>query len=210
MQTLRKNWWLLALCGLLTAALCAASSLMQARDGSLIWRHAAVRGTTDMLGRLALAAGVCTAAAGAWRLGRGLCWPLVVNGLSLSALGVLLLGIFGASLAFRTLAGLLVVMALCLGVLMLSAVRGLRRSPAALWLLGLACAGSLAYALVFLWMKPLPGTHSEILWMGSYFGFQAVCLLGLAWRLRAIAASRVGRWSVGPQAGSTSWITHLS
>ncbi|QOY90361.1 hypothetical protein [Paludibaculum fermentans] len=207
MQTLRRNWWLLAICGLLTAALAAACSFMQAPDGSLVWRHAAVRGTTDILGRWALAAGLCTVAAGVWRLGRSLCWPLMINGLALGALGVMLLGMFGAGVLFRTIAGLMVVMALGLAALMLSAVRGLRRSAVSLWLLGLAFAGSLVYALAFAVMKPVPETHSELLWVGSYFGFQAVCFLGLAWRLRAIGVSRDGRWAMGPLGGNASWIT---
>ncbi|MGJ5819149.1 hypothetical protein [Paludibaculum fermentans] len=202
MQTLRGNWGLLALCGLLNAVLCAGWSFMLAPDGSLTWRHAAVRGTTEILGWLALAAGLCSVAAGVWRLRRNLCWPLVVNGVALGALGVLLLGLFGAGVAFRTIAGLLVVMAGSLGALMLAAARGLPRSAAEVWILGLACAGSLAYALAFILMKPAPATHSEILWVGSFFGFQAVCLLGLAWRLQASGTPRASRWVEGPLGAS--------
>lgn len=200
MQTMRTNWPLLAICGLLNAALCAACSIMQAPDGSLAWRHAAVRGTAELLGQLALATGVCTLAASVWRSGRRVDWPLMGNGLALGSLGLVLLGVAGAAVSFRTIAGLVVVMALSLGALFLTAASASRRNRLEMWVWGLASAGAVAYAAAFLWMKPVPGTHSEILWIGSFFGFQAACLLGLAWMKRANHRRQEGRWTVGPTA----------
>jgi uncharacterized membrane protein HdeD (DUF308 family) len=200
MQTVRTNWSLLAICGLLNAALCAACSIMQAPGGSLTWRHAAVRGTAELLGQLALATGVCTLAASVWRSGRRVDWPLMGNGLALGSLGLVLLGVAGAAVSFRTIAGLVVVMALSLGVLVLTAASASRRNRLEMWVWGMASAGAVAYVAAFLWMKPVPGTHSEILWVGSYFGFQAACLLGLAWKKRTSHLRQEGRWTVGPTA----------
>lgn len=200
MQTMRTNWPLIAICGLLNAVLCAAYSIMQAPDGSLVWRHAAVRGTAEILGQLALATGVCTLAASVWHSGRRFDWPLLLNGLALGSLGLLFLGVAGAAVSFRTIAGLVVAMALSLGALVLTAASASRRNRLGLWVWGMASAGAVAYAAAFLWMKPVPGTHSEILWIGSYYGFQAACLLGLAWKKRASHRQQDGRWTVGPTA----------
>lgn len=200
MQSLKTNWLLLATCGLLNAALCAAFSIMQAVDGSLGWRHAAVRGTAEILGQLAMATGVCTQAASIWRSGRRIDWPLMVNGLALGLLGALFLGMAGPAMSFRTIAGLVAVMALSLGVWVLITARASSLNRLGRWVFGAACAGALAYAAAFLWMKPVPGTHSEILWIGSYFGFQAACLFGLAWGRRASHRQQDGSWTVGPTA----------
>ena len=173
-QTLMKNWWLLALCGVLDAIYSATNFFMQDPDGSLALRKFAVQGTVVFLGRLALAAGACTIAAGIWRSAKGKCWLLVLNGLALSALGLILNGIFGFRISFRTIALLLVVMALSIGIFELATARTLRRHVPDKWFLGLAGAASVGFALVFLWIKPGPGAHADFLWFGSYFGFSAI------------------------------------
>lgn len=88
-RTLIKNWWLLALCGVLEAMYSFVNLFMQDPDGFLILRTQVWKSTIVLLGRLALAAGVCTIAAGIWRSANGKSRLLVLNGLSLSALGLI-------------------------------------------------------------------------------------------------------------------------
>ncbi|MBN9661425.1 MAG: hypothetical protein J0H49_24735 [Acidobacteria bacterium] len=202
MQEQRNHWWLLAVCGVLNAALWAACSFMQAPDGSFVWRHAAVRGTAELLGQLALASGAGTVVAAVWRRERRAGWPLMGNGLALIALGLLFLGVAGGRVSFRAIAGLLVVMAISMGVRMLTTTGEQSRGRASRWVNRLACAGAISFAAAFLWMKPVPETHSEILWIGSYFGYQAACLFWLAWRARGSHAPQHGDWTVGPTAAT--------
>lgn len=192
-QTLIKNWWLLALCGVLDAIYSVTNLLMQGPDGSLTLRQYAVPGTVVFLGKVALAAGACTIAAGIWRSAQGKSWILVLNGLALIALGLIFNGIFGSRISFRTIALLLVVMAMSIGIFEWVIKRALRRQRyvADAWFLGLAGAASVGFALAFFafafgWIKLGPGPHADFLWFGSYFGFSAICMLGLALRLNSL------------------------
>jgi hypothetical protein len=63
------------------------------------------------------------------------------------------------------------------------------------WLLGLAGAASIGFALAFLalafgWIKIEPGSQPDLLWLGSYFGFSAICMLGLVPRLHSQGLSQ--------------------
>jgi len=144
------------------------------------------------LGKIALAAGACTIVVGVWRSAQGKCWLLVLNGLALGALGLLFNGIVGFRISFRTVALLIVLMAMSIGILEFVTARSLWRPyhVADGWFLGLAGVGSLAFALAFFalgfgWIKIEPGSLSDLLWLGSYFGFDAICTLGLALRLHS-------------------------
>ena len=198
-QTLVKNWWLLALCGVLYFIVSVIYLVMQNQDGPLTFH--AWKGTVVFLGQLMLVAGVCTIAAGAWRSAKGKCWLLVLNGVALGTLGLIYSGIFGFSIRFRTVALLTVSMAMSLGVLKWLTARTLRRKRhvAGEWFLGLAGAGSIGFALAFLafvfrWIKLDPESPGEsLLWLGSYFGFSAICMLGLALRLRGLSRSQPGQ-----------------
>ena len=118
-QTLTKNWWLLAVCGVLDAVMSV-----------IYFDHAqhGFHGLTDIvfLGRVALAAGACTIAVGLWRSANGKSWPLVLNGVALGALGLILNGIVGFRISFRTIALLIIVTAISIGVLELITARTLR------------------------------------------------------------------------------------
>jgi uncharacterized membrane protein HdeD (DUF308 family) len=197
-QTLIKNWWLLALCGAVDAIYAAVNLLMQDQDGSLAWRKYAVKGTVVLLGKLALAAGVCTIAAGMWRSAQGKSWLLALNGLALSALG-LIFTFWTGPLAFRTIALLLVVMAMSVGLFEFVIARALRRQShiADEWFLSLAGAASVGFALAFFafafrWIKLEPRPHADFLWFGSYFGFSAICMLGLSLRLHGLGSPALG------------------
>ena len=204
-QTLIKNWWLLALCGVLDAIISVIYLIMQDTDGSLTLRTYAVESTVVFLGKLALAAGVCTIAAGIWRSTKGKCWLLVLNGLALGALGLICYQLTHYPISFRTIALLFIVMALSIGIFELVIARALRRQRHVTdeWLLGLAGAASVGFALAFFalafrWIKLDPGSHADFLWFGSYFGFSAICMLGLALRLHSLGPSRSGQWEALP------------
>jgi uncharacterized membrane protein HdeD (DUF308 family) len=197
-QTLINNRWLLALCGVLDAIM------------SIIYFNHAGHGFHGMkdivfLGKLALAAGACTIAAGVWRSAKRKCWLLVLNGLALVALGLIFNGVFGFRISFRTVALLIILMATSIGIFELVTARILRRQRhvADGWFLGLAGVASVGFALAFLalgfrWIKIEPGSLSDLLWLGSYFGFSAICMLGLALRLH----SQFGQWEVLPALGN--------
>jgi len=84
---------------------------------------------------------------------------------------------------FLTVAILVMVMAVSSGVLEMGLARGRRVK-----VIGLAGVASFGFALVFLalgarWIKVGPGAHVDVL--GLYFGFSAVCMVGLGWQSRA-------------------------
>ena len=56
---------------------------------------------------------------------------------------------------------------------------------------GLAGVASVGFAVAFLalglrWITVEPGSRSDLLWLGSYFGFSAICMLGLGLRLNSL------------------------
>ena len=198
-QTLIKNWLLLALCGALGAVMSVIYLMlyMQGTDGPLIFHL--WNATVTFLGMLALAAGACAIAGGVLRSAKGKCWLLVLNGLALGALGLIQYDLKKRfAISFLTVALLITLMAMSIGVLELAIARTLRRQRhvADGWFLALAGAASVGFALVFLalgfgWIKMEPGSH--FLWLGSYFGFYAICMLWLALRLHTPGLSQSGQ-----------------
>jgi uncharacterized membrane protein HdeD (DUF308 family) len=199
-QTLTKNWWLLAVCGVLDAVMSV-----------IYFDHAqhGFHGLTDIvfLGRVALAAGACTIAVGLWRSANGKSWLLVLNGVAVGALGLILNGIVGFRISFRSIALLIIVTAISIGVLELITARTLRlqRQIGDGWFFGSAGLISLGFALAFFalgfrWIKPQPGSLSELLWLGAYFAFTAICTLGLALRLHSTS----GQTEAPPLLGNPS------
>ena len=187
-QTLIKNWPLLALCGILDAIISVIYLIMQETDGPLAFHS--WNGTVVFLGKLALAAGACTIAAGILRSTNGKCWLLVLNGLALGALGLIQYGFVRFPISFLTVALLVILMAMSIGVLELIIARTLRRQRQVAdgWFLALAGVASVGFALAFFalgfhWIKIEPGSHADLLWLGSYFGFSAICMLVLSLRL---------------------------
>jgi len=81
-----------------------------------------------------------------------------------------------------------VILAIIIGVGELATARTLRRHVSDEWFLGLAGAASVGFALAFLWVKPEEAGRS-LIWLGTYSAFNAICMLGLALRLRALRTS---------------------
>jgi uncharacterized membrane protein HdeD (DUF308 family) len=184
-QTSTKSWWLLALCGVLNAIFSIMVFLVLSPDGSITLRRFMYgRSAAEQLGMLALAIGACTVAAGIWNLRKSNSWLLVLNGLTCSTLGLLVRS--NRPVAFRTVALFIVVMALSIGIYELAIARTLRGQRVDEWLLGVAGIISFGFALAFLafvfrWLKLDPSPSAQTFnWLGSYFGFSAICMLGLA------------------------------
>ncbi len=198
-QTLTKNWWLLGLSGVLDAIISIVYlSMYDAGPDAMAfqrWNVAVV-----LLSRLSLGAGVCAIAAAIWRSSKAIPWLLVVNGLALSAYGLIPL-LWRGPLSFRLFALLIVVMATSFGALGFAAARTVRRqhNSADKWLLALAGATSVGFALAFLalvngWiqLERRPFHPAFFLWLCLYFGFSATCMLGLALRLHSFGPSQSG------------------
>jgi uncharacterized membrane protein HdeD (DUF308 family) len=196
-QSLVKGWWLLALCGVLDALFAVQIVLMGSRDGSPILRsfiHS--RDAISQLGLLALAAGVCTIAASVWNSRKDNSWLLVLNGVACSSLGLLVTLGANRSITFRTIALVIVIMAISIGLYELTTARTLRGRlqghRIGEWLLGVAGVVSVGFAVVFLgfvlrWIKLDSSPSAQTFhWLGSYFGFTAICMVGLALRLNGL------------------------
>src|SRR5580698_5524415 len=106
MQTLTKNWWLLALTGVLEAIALVIYLIIYDTTPNVYGGN----GMEMLVNRLALAAGACTIAASIWRSAKGISWLLLANGLVLSAYGLMPL-FWRGPLSFRFFALLVVVMA---------------------------------------------------------------------------------------------------
>lgn len=185
-RTLIKNWWLLALRSLLAALFSVAAFLMLSTAESYTLQEFATKGITVLFGIMAAAAGVFTVLAGIWRSREGKSWLLVLDGLCICAVGVLL--ILSQSITFSMVVSALVALAMIIGVLELAAARLVRRHMPDEWFLICAGIASLAFGLTFLVVRP-DQAASTLIWLGSYSGFSAICMAGLALRLRNMRAS---------------------
>jgi uncharacterized membrane protein HdeD (DUF308 family) len=197
MRTLIRTSWLLASCGVLYAIFSFVILFWLSPDGSPILRSFVTpRGMVPLLGIVVLAAGACTIAAAVWNSTQGRSWFLLMNGLACIALGLSIN--LGATrpVAFRTLALLIALMAASIAVHELAMARAVRGHPADEWLLAGAGVVSVGFAGVFFgfalrWIRLEPSPSGQTFyWLGSYFAFSALCMLGLALRqLRPPAAA---------------------
>ncbi len=180
-QRLIRSWWLLALCGVLDALISALYLVRANAEGQSTYH--VLRRTILYLGSLTLAAGVCTLAAGVWSGRRQNSWLLILNGLACSALGAIFT-FWTGPLAFRTVALLIVVMALSIGAYEFGISRASHRVSQE-WLLGAVAVASVGFALAFLafifrWINLDPAAPAQSLnWLGAYFAFSAICMLVL-------------------------------
>lgn len=181
-QKLIKNWPLV-LAGVLQAAFAILNLLMRDPDAVTL-RRVMTENTTVLQAQLALAAGLCTVAAAIWSYRKSRSWLLALDGLALIIYGTLPVVWSDRPLSFRPLfALLLVVMAMSIGTLALARARRARGYAAQRWVLGLAGAAAVAFALAFLalelrWISMMP-PRSFFLLLGSFFAACAVCLFGV-------------------------------
>jgi hypothetical protein len=201
-QTLTRNWYLLGLCGVLDAISSVIYLIMY--DAGPATPFEGWNAEVVLLSRLSVAAGVCAIAAGIWRSTKGISWLSVLNGLAFSAYGLIPL-LWRGPLGFRLFALLIVVMAISFGVLSLAVARSIRHqgNRADKWLFGLAGAASIGFAWAFLalmngWiqLERRPFHPSVFLWLCLFFGFSAICMLGLTPRLRSLGPSQFGSGEV--------------
>jgi hypothetical protein len=187
MQTLIKSWWLLAVGGILYALFSAMIVLMQTSNGSIVSRtNFYTRDAITQLGLLALAAGACTIAAALSSGRKGSSWLLVLNGLACAMFGLMVL--LGATrhVTFPTLAIMVIVMATSVGMYEFATARASRGRVAEEWLLGAAGVVSVGFAVAFLafvlrWITLDPTSPAQsFYWLGSYFAYSAICMVGLA------------------------------
>jgi uncharacterized membrane protein HdeD (DUF308 family) len=195
-QTLTKNWWLMGLCGILFAIMSVVYLIIYETTPDVFGGN----GMEMFVNKLALAAGACTIAAAIWRSRSGKSWLLLLNGLVLSVYGAMPIFWHGP-LKFDLFALLLVVTAMTFGILALSIARTLRRHVAEEWLLGLAGAASVGFALGFIalanhWihLEHRLFRPSVFLWLCLYFGFTAICMWALALRLHRLGPSQSNQW----------------
>lgn len=179
-ETLIRNWWLLALRGVLAAVFSVITFIMRSSVETFTLREFATKGTVIFLGMLALVAGACTIAAGIWTATRHKWWLLVVDGFAVSGVGLIL--ILSDRITFNLVANLLVALAMAVGVSELITARTLRHHVPDEWFLVLAGAASVGFALAYLWIKPEVATAFN--WLTAYTAFSAICMAALALRLR--------------------------
>jgi len=211
-QTLTKNWWLMALCGVLYVPISVIYFILYyAGPGSTpyIWNE-----IIPVSGRFVLAAGVCSIAAGIWRPAKSMSslWALllVLNGLALSVFGGI--GYFWRGpLGFDLFLDLIVVMAISVGILALAIARTLRRHVQDKWFFGLAGASSVGVALTFLalangWIQLERRAFHALgfLWVCVYFAFAAIFMLGLGLRLHGLGMSQSDPVEALPPLGNPS------
>jgi hypothetical protein len=189
-QTLIRNWWLLALCGVIEAAYAVVNAVTQNPDSSFVLRQFAGQSTVVLLLRMAVAAGICAVAAGIWRSGKGKSWLLALNGLSLILFGVAGMLLRHRKVSFLPFALLLVVMALSAGVFEFGLARTLTLHAVERWFLAVTGAAWVGFAVAFLAfglrLVRFGAPDSYVLWMSSYFAFSAVCMLMMGLRLSRI------------------------
>jgi len=70
----------------------------------------------------------------------------------------------------------------------LASISALRRHVPDEWFLGLAGVASIGFVVVFLLVRTAEA-GATLTWFGCYSGFSAICMLGLALRLRGLRAS---------------------
>jgi uncharacterized membrane protein HdeD (DUF308 family) len=198
-----KGWWLLALCGIIDA-ICGGMHLLIAA-GLITLRRVPpniVVWVRDIC-VLAVVAGVCAITAGLWNSGRGNSWLLSLHGLALGAFGLIGISpLVRGPLSFRPISLLFVLMAVSVGAFALGIDQKPRGSAPDRWLLRIHGVASVGFACSFLvvgqgWVRLRPPAAYWI-WMGSYFGVTAFCMLSMAVRLHRTGPSLPEEESTSP------------
>ena len=172
---LARNWWMLALRGVLAIIFGLAAFL---------WPGLTLTVLVLLFGAYALVDGVFAVIAGVRRYGeRERWWALVLEGLAGIVIGVLTF-LWPGITAFALLY-LIAAWAILTGVLEIAAAIRLRREIEGEWLLGLSGVASVIFG-VLLMILPGPGALALIWLIGAYAIVFGVLLLVLAFRLRSL------------------------
>jgi uncharacterized membrane protein HdeD (DUF308 family) len=186
LRILINNWWLLLLRGIFALAFGVLAFSMQPLAESFLMRPIVHAGLVVTFGLLALAAGVCTAAAALRGATLDRSKLMLWDGIAVCFAGVVIL--ISPRLDLVWLAGIVAGLAVIVGILELLVARGLRRHLPDEWSLALAGAGSVIFGIYFFFEQTADA--SEMLrWLGIYAGFSAVTILAFAMRLRNLRAS---------------------
>lgn len=186
-KAFRKDGWLLGLCAALNATYSFLYLVMQNPNGSFSWRHYLSVNAVRFLGKLALAAAVCTviAAVAEWREKQS--WLLGVNGLAFSGIGLISVFLSSRPLRFLPVAVLLIAMAVSMGAFAWNAAGTNPLSARARWALQACSIASAVFGVAFLILgfglirlEPLP---FELVFCG-FFALNALAFLLLASRPR--------------------------
>ncbi len=194
-----RTSWLLASCAILNGLYSVMNFFMVDPDGGVTLRTGIYsRVTHAHMGQVALAAGVVTVAVGLWTFRDRKAWFLVLNGLSYSVLGLNVYAASSRSVGFQSVAILMGVMGLTIGIYELATARTLPRHCADKWFFAAVGGVSLVFAAMFLglaygWFTLVSRPFSDFVWFGSYFAFTAICMLRFALRFRTMAAGQVRR-----------------
>ena len=169
------NGWFLALCGACEAMAALLFFNLLGHGGPLTFLAGPSNAT--WLGILILAAGGCSVAAGIWRAAPGIRWLLVSNGLALVALGLIYEFLIRFRIGFATIAALILVMVGSVGRLALERARSWTSAVA-----GTVCAvfGMMFVGLALHWIRVEPRSQADLLWLGAWFGFSAICMMALS------------------------------
>lgn len=196
---LLQNWWLLACTGVVQAAIAAVYLEMQASYGPLslhTWHR-----TVTLLGCLELTAGLTVGAAGLIKSKDHKSWLLVLNAFALTALGLIHNFLLRYPIRFTTIAALVLLMAFSIGMLSCRIAHGFRTLDPSARRRATTITGmsSTIFAGVFLglvlrWIPIGPGSHMDLFWLGFYFAFSAICMLGFALQVHARAVRNA--WAI--------------
>jgi uncharacterized membrane protein HdeD (DUF308 family) len=186
LRVLVNNWWLLALRGIFALAFAALAFPVRPLAGSFLARPIVHAWLVVAFGLLALAAGVCTAAAGLRGAALDRSRLLLWDGIAVGFAGVVIL--FSPRLDLTWLARLVAGWAVVVGILELLLARTLRRHLPDEWSLAVAGAVSIIFGAYFFFQR-LDDAVGMLNWLAFYVGFSAVTILVLAFRLRARRAS---------------------
>jgi uncharacterized membrane protein HdeD (DUF308 family) len=186
LRVLINNWWLLALRGTLALLFAGMAFSSHTLTGTWLLSSIALAGVVVVFGLLAIAAGVCTIVA-AVRGARGEKWWLLLwDGIAVCVLGTVVL--LAPKLDLISLARMLAVCALTIGVVELVLARTLRRHVPDEWFLAVSGAASFGFGL-YLFLFWTHEATAMLRWLAAYAAFSGLAILGLAFRLRALRAS---------------------
>jgi uncharacterized membrane protein HdeD (DUF308 family) len=198
--TLSKAWWLLALCGILDAMHASINLVMMKLPLTYRVLGSNVSAVWDM-GLLALAAGICTIAAGLWSGGRDRSWLLSLHGLAMGAFGTVIVSpLIKGPLSFRPISVLFTVMAASLGAFAFEAAKTQRRSSSSSkgrWFLLAVGAAFIGFAVSFIvvgvFRIRLEPPQTFFIWMSSYLSLCAMFMMWLAFRVHSRSIGQSGQ-----------------